>query len=233
MRPYARKHVLVQIREQLGLQQQELAVLVGVSTSTIKRVELLSLKLSRGLARRMSEVLGVSMDYLLKNQLSERPVTPSGRYWTKEDAKLSKRPPAFMRLWHLLPTWIVLTRCCKYLSAIRAIEKPLSSAWVLGKYLDRAFNEFMKSHRPKLAEFSALELSDVIDEAEEISRAEFAIHEGGYDERAGVILSIVEGDAESAEIMSHGLKFPPSVEKDLVLILGHHFTPKGSTSKEY
>ena len=227
MRPYARKHVLVWIREKLGLQQQELAAFVGVSTSTIKRVELLSLKLSRRLARTMSEVLGVSMDYLLENQLFERPVTPSGRYWTKEDAKMSKRPPAFMRLWHLLPTWIVLARCCKYLSAIRAIEKPLSSAWLLGKYLDRAFNEFMKIHHPKLTEFSALELSDMIDEAEEISRAEFAIHEGGYDKRAGVILSIVEGDAESAEILSDGLKFPPSAKMDLLPLLEHDLSGHG------
>jgi transcriptional regulator with XRE-family HTH domain len=227
MRPYARKHVLVRIREELGLQQQELAALVGVSTSTIKRVELLSLKLSRRLARRMSEVLGVSMDYLLKNQLFQRPVMPSGRYWTKGVAKLSKRPPAFMRLWHLLPTWLVLARCCKYLSAIRAVEKPLSSAWLLGKCLDRAFNEFMKIHHPKLTEFSALELSDMVDEAEEISRGEFAIHEGGYDERSGVILAIVEGDAESAEILSDGLKFPPSVKMDLVSLLEHDLSGHG------
>jgi transcriptional regulator with XRE-family HTH domain len=227
MRPYARKHVLVRIREELGLQQQELAAFVGVSTSTIKRVELLSLKLSRHLARRMSEVLGVSMDYLLRNDLFQRPVTPSRRGWTKEDAKLSKRPPAFMRLWHLLPTWIVLTRCCKYLSAIHAIEKPLSSAWLLGKYLDRAFNQFMKIHHPKLTEFPMLELSDVVDEAEEISRAEFAIHEGGYDERGAVIGAIADGDAESAEILSHGLKFPLSVKMDLLSLLERDLSGHG------
>jgi hypothetical protein len=85
----------------------------------------------------------------------------------------------------------------------------------------------MKIHHPKLTEFSALELSDMIDEAEEISRAEFAIHEGGYDKRAGVILSIVEGDAESAEILSDGLKFPPSAKMDLLPLLEHDLSGHG------
>jgi transcriptional regulator with XRE-family HTH domain len=219
MRPPARKHVLVRIREELGLQQKELAEYVGVSTSTIKRVELLSLELSRPLARRMSEVLGVSMDYLLKNQLFRRPVTTAGGYWTKEDAKFSKPPPAFTRLWRLMPTWLVLGRCCKYLSAIRAVENPLNSAWLLVKCLDRAFNEFMKVHHPELAQFSGIDLSDIVGEGEEVLRAETAIHEAGYDERASVLLAIVEGDTESASILSEGMKFPPSVKTDLVSLL--------------
>jgi len=219
MRPPARKHVLVRIREELGLQQKELAAYVGVSTSTIKRVELLSLALSRPLARRMSEVLGVSMDYLLKNQLFRRPVTTAGDYWTKEDAKFSEPPPAFMRLWRLMPTWLVLVRCCKYLSAIRAVEDPLNSSWLLVKYLDRAFNEFMKVHHPELAQFPGIDLSDIVGEGEEVLRAETAIHEGGYDERASVLLAIVEGDTESASILSEGTEFPPSVKTDLVSLL--------------
>jgi transcriptional regulator with XRE-family HTH domain len=211
--------VLVRIREELGLQQKELADRVGVSTSTIKRVELLSLKLSRPLARRMSEVLGVSMDYLLKNQLFQRPVTAAGGYWTKEDANLSKLPPAFTRLWRLMPTWLVLAHCCKYLSAIRAVENPLRSAWLLVKCLDRAFNEFLNVHHPELVKFPAIDLSDMVGEGEEVLRAETAIHEGGYDERASVLCAIAEGDTESAAILSEGMKFPPSVKTDLVSLL--------------
>jgi transcriptional regulator with XRE-family HTH domain len=219
MRPPARKHVLVKIREELGLQQKELADRIGVSTSTIKRIELLSLKLSRPLARRMSEALGVSMDYLLKNQLFRRPITVAGDYWSKEDAKFPKLAPAFVRLWRLLPTWLVLERCCKYLSAIRAVENPLRSAWLLGKYLDRAFNEFMKVHHPKLTKFEGIDLSDIVGEGEEVLLAEAAIHAGGYDERGSVIFSIAEGDAESALLLSDGMKFPPDVKTELEALL--------------
>jgi transcriptional regulator with XRE-family HTH domain len=226
MRPPVRKHVLVRIREELGLQQKELANLLGVSTSTIKRVELLSLKLSRHLARRMSEALGVSMDYLLKNELFRRPVTPGGGRWTKEYAKFSKPAPAFMRLWHLLPTWIVLSRCCKYLSAIRAVQNPLQSAWLLAKHLDRAFNEFMKAHHAKLRDFPGLELSDMVSDAEEVVHAEIAIHDGGYDERASVLFSIAQGDAESALLLPDGMEFPTDVKRELVSLLEHdHSSP--------
>jgi transcriptional regulator with XRE-family HTH domain len=218
MRPPVRKHVLVRIREELGLQQKELANLLGVSTSTIKRVELLSLKLSRHLARRMSEALGVSMDYLLKNQLFQRPVTPDGDRWTKKYAKFSKPAPAFMRLWHLLPTWIVLGRCCKYLSAIRAVQNPLQSAWLLAKHLDRAFNEFMKAHHAKLREFPALELSDALGDGEEILSVQLAIHEGGYDERANIILAIVDGDLDSIGVDDEE-KLPPTAKAELDSLL--------------
>jgi hypothetical protein len=85
----------------------------------------------------------------------------------------------------------------------------------LAKYLDRAFNEFMKVHHPKLCGFPMLDLSDVVSDAEEVVRAEIAIHEGGYDERAGVILSMVEGDTEGAFALTEETKLPPTAQADL------------------
>lgn len=56
------------------------------------------------------------------------------------------------------------------------------------------------------------DLSDVVSDAEEVERAEIAIHEGDYDERASVLLAIVEGDAEVAFAVSEETKLPPTAE---------------------
>ena len=41
-------------------------------------------------------------------------------------------------------------------------------------------------------------------------RAEIAIHEGAYDERAGVILSMVEGDTDGAFALTEETKLSPT-----------------------
>ena len=119
MRPSVCRHVLVKIRDQLGLQQKELANLVGCSTSTIKRIERGSLGLSRGLARKISERLGVSMNYLSDNDLRKNPVTDSGEKWTRQTVeKLGPRDWGKMkpydRHWKLLYCGILMWRYQEY-----------------------------------------------------------------------------------------------------------------------
>lgn len=64
------RHNLARIRKQLKLTQADVAKLVSCSTVTIKAVEIGKLALSDSLASRISQVLGIDKDWLLKNDLS-------------------------------------------------------------------------------------------------------------------------------------------------------------------
>jgi transcriptional regulator with XRE-family HTH domain len=153
MRPSVCRHVLVKIRDQLGLQQKELANLVGCSTSTIKRIELGSLGLSRGLARKISERLGVSMNYLSNNDLRKDPVTDSGEKWTRQTfEKLRPRDWGKMkpydRVWKLLYSGILMSRYQEYRGMIETLPNPLEAAWKLAEKLDAAYVAFLREYPP-------------------------------------------------------------------------------------
>jgi len=59
------RHPLAVLRHTLGMGQKEMSALVGCSTVTIQKVENLGLKLSEGLAKRISHETGVSLGWLL------------------------------------------------------------------------------------------------------------------------------------------------------------------------
>jgi transcriptional regulator with XRE-family HTH domain len=65
------RHVLVIARKAAGLNQTELAQLAGCSPATIQSIELLRLKLSKGLAARIAQGIGCDLDWLLENDLSK------------------------------------------------------------------------------------------------------------------------------------------------------------------
>ena len=75
------RHVLAILRQMLGLTQAEFAKLVGVARSSIVSIECNNgrLGLSRKLARNISELCGVSCEWLTRNDLFSPPVTPDGR----------------------------------------------------------------------------------------------------------------------------------------------------------
>ena len=70
------QHALAQLRSTLNLGQKELADLVGCTAESVKSIELNRLKLSEGLATRISLETGVSVQWLLNNDLSA-PIAPS------------------------------------------------------------------------------------------------------------------------------------------------------------
>ena len=78
MRPSLKRHVLVLVREKLGLNQKDFADYVNCSESTLQAVERgpNRLKLSEGLAIRISLETGVDVQWLLANDFS-LPIKPS------------------------------------------------------------------------------------------------------------------------------------------------------------
>jgi transcriptional regulator with XRE-family HTH domain len=65
MRPSPLRHPLAVLRLILKMGQAELAELCGCSTPTIQAVELCKLPLSKGLAVRVAEATGISVEWLL------------------------------------------------------------------------------------------------------------------------------------------------------------------------
>lgn len=84
----SRRHVLVQLREVLGMNQTDFATLIGYSPATVQSVELCRLDLSEGLAARIGEAVGISAGWLLENNSAKPAVTLSGMPYTKETFEL-------------------------------------------------------------------------------------------------------------------------------------------------
>ena len=86
MRPSLKRHVLVQLRQELGLTQKDFADHVGCSESTLEAVERgpKRLKLSAALAEKIFLATGVSPDWLLANDFA-KPMTEGmhGQPYTK------------------------------------------------------------------------------------------------------------------------------------------------------
>jgi transcriptional regulator with XRE-family HTH domain len=74
-------HCLALMRKILRLKQSELAALAECSVATIQSIELNRLKLSKGLATRISLATGVNYDWLLDNDI-KKPMPPLPRFDT-------------------------------------------------------------------------------------------------------------------------------------------------------
>jgi transcriptional regulator with XRE-family HTH domain len=80
------RHVLARLRERLGhMTQKELAAYAGTSTWSVQAIELGKLKLSPGLAFRISEATGVDYGWLMENDLSRPPVNRRKEPYSEAD----------------------------------------------------------------------------------------------------------------------------------------------------
>src|SRR5436190_20090699 len=84
MRPSPLRHSLAVLRSFLGLTQKEMADLVECSTPTIQAIELGKLKLSEKLGVTLATKTGVSLDWLMSNDVTAPIVNPRGEPYTKE-----------------------------------------------------------------------------------------------------------------------------------------------------
>ena len=69
MRVSPRRHVLVELRERLGLTQKGLADLIGVSRRAVQSIELGTMPMSERVAYAINEQTGVHWQWLLSNDL--------------------------------------------------------------------------------------------------------------------------------------------------------------------
>lgn len=87
------RHVIARLRERLGgMTQKELAAHAGTSTWTIQAIELLKLKLSPGLAFKISKATGVDYAWLMQNDLTRPPVNQHNEPYSEKDLIRAQRP---------------------------------------------------------------------------------------------------------------------------------------------
>jgi transcriptional regulator with XRE-family HTH domain len=82
---------LSELRKLIGITQKELSALTGCPVATIQGVELKRRSLSLKVALKISSVTGVSCDWLMTKGTQAKPIDNSGRLYTKETFKNTKR----------------------------------------------------------------------------------------------------------------------------------------------
>ena len=83
MRLSPQRHTLAVLRTIIGITQKEMAGILECSVPTVQAVELGKLKLSMDLAQRVHFQTGVSTEWLLADDVSQRPVSEQGEPYTK------------------------------------------------------------------------------------------------------------------------------------------------------
>jgi transcriptional regulator with XRE-family HTH domain len=89
----ARRHVVADIRIEVGLSQAGLAELLGVAAISIQRIEQGTLALSEELALKAEKTFDVSAAWLLANDPAQLAVTPRNTIWTKNFFELAQGTP--------------------------------------------------------------------------------------------------------------------------------------------
>ena len=85
------RHSLARLRMALGnMTQKELADLAGVARTSIQAIELLKLKLSPGLAHKISSATGINYSWLLDGDPAIPPINHAGRPYTEADFALAQ-----------------------------------------------------------------------------------------------------------------------------------------------
>ena len=104
MRPSPLRHTLAVLRSFLRLTQKEMADIVECSTPTIQAIELGKLNLSEKLGVTLATKTGVSLDWLMQNDVTAPVVDRSGETYTKE-AFESIRAHDFADLHRIFPEY--------------------------------------------------------------------------------------------------------------------------------
>ena len=85
MRVSPRRHVLVSLREAIGISQKEFAGAVQIGESTLQKIELGTYPLRPRIAERIATYTGVDINYLTRNDFSEPLLNWRGRPYNKGD----------------------------------------------------------------------------------------------------------------------------------------------------
>src|SRR6516225_7617103 len=85
MRVSPRRHVLVSLREAIGISQKEFAGAVQIGESTLQKIELGTYPLRPRIAERIASYTGVDINYLTRNDFSEPLLNWRGEPYDKGD----------------------------------------------------------------------------------------------------------------------------------------------------
>jgi transcriptional regulator with XRE-family HTH domain len=141
------------LREELGLRQKELAERVGLHWRTIQDIELGKLQLSRRNALRISEKIGVSVDWLFQNDPSAEIKNISGERWTnkhrqalEDRAKRWPSMPHIVREQNLLICYNLLRDYVYFRSILESLPDQRKAIFDWRHCTSHALREFLASH---------------------------------------------------------------------------------------
>jgi transcriptional regulator with XRE-family HTH domain len=137
-------HPLARLRERLGdMPQKQLADLAECSTATIQAVELRKLKLSRGLAFKISQATGVSYDYLLAGDPNKAPVNHNGQPYSEADLVRAQDEDLRTLRYHELYPKVALAQA--YFLLKRVLESEQSNNGAEVPFFLRRVESFVRS----------------------------------------------------------------------------------------
>ncbi len=147
------RHNLARLRLFLGIGQKELADVAGCSHDTIRSVELDRLKLSEGLARKISAATGAHFRWLIQNDLNTPIIETRGYRYTKSTYEATQAAKQMGDAWMeiLGPDY-----AASFYGQIRAIissaAKPKRdvaevAVWKIAKFLEHCRREFGHDNR--------------------------------------------------------------------------------------
>jgi transcriptional regulator with XRE-family HTH domain len=137
-------HPLARLRERLGdMPQKQLADLAGCSTATIQAVELLKLKLSSGLAFKISQATGISYDYLLAGDPNKAPVNHNGQPYSEADLIRAQDEDLRTLRYHELYPKVALAQAYFFLK--RVLESEQSNNWAGVPFFLKRVESFVRS----------------------------------------------------------------------------------------
>ncbi len=154
MRHSPLRHNLARLRLFLSLGQKELAEVAGCSHDTIRSVELGRLKLSEGLARKISAATGVHFRWLIQNDLNAPIIDPRGHTYTESIYEAAQAAKQMGDAWMEM---VGPDYAASFYGQIRAIissaAKPKRdlaevAVWKIAKFLEDCRREF--GHDKKL-----------------------------------------------------------------------------------
>jgi DNA-binding XRE family transcriptional regulator len=154
-RPSKGTHVLAKLRQELGLQQKEMADRVRLHWRTIQDIERGKLKLSRRNAIRISETAGVSINWLLRNDPGLEILNVSGKKWSQKDRQAfearSRRWPRLAyeaRRWELGVCTTLLKDYVLVRSLLEEVPNPTQASLEWHQCQKKALCEFVSSYEP-------------------------------------------------------------------------------------
>ena len=119
-------HVLSQLRKKLSDTQEGFAKRVSLSRRTIQNVEQNG-HITKDVALRIAAAVGVSAEWLIRNNLKEPPKTPDGRLWSPREYRVIKNRatswPGIPDVLHTLALFPYIDLFSTYWRIRTAIEK--------------------------------------------------------------------------------------------------------------
>jgi transcriptional regulator with XRE-family HTH domain len=208
MRISPHRHVIVSLREAIGIGQKEFAGAVQIGESTLQKIELGTYPLRPRIAERIATGTGVDLNYLTRNDLSEPLLNWRGEPYDKGDfetAQGRQRSAIALKLdyrrWDYKNMRLVVTSTLLdfyYRARCAFVDQP--SMWApfhqFVHRLNRVMDEVIEAAEP---EKTKTRLRERVEDDQTAHKQRLLIGKGDIDELLNLLASLEEQDQPKAK----------------------------------